>query len=440
MTIIDPHCPKDAPEPMPRAATLELLDLVLNQRHLLDEALQKTPAFTQLSQRDRALAQQITRTVLRHLGQINFLISEFMDKPLGKKGNSALNVIRLGLAQLLFMDTPDHAAIDTAVDLCKGGQLAPYRKLVNAILRRTQREGGEILAGLDTAQINTPHWLWHNWVDSYGEETARAIADQHLIEAPLDLTIKGDPAPWAERLGGTLMPTGSVRLSAHKGTITTLEGFEDGAWWVQDMAASIPARLLGNVSGMDVIDLCAAPGGKTMELAASGANVTAVDRSQKRLKRVQENLDRTHLNATLLAEDATQWQPKILADAVLVDAPCSATGTARRHPDVLHLKQQADVDKLANLQTRLLDAAIKMVRPGGLIVYCTCSLQKSEGEDQIARLLNSNSPVEADPIQKTEAGTLTEIITPDGYLRTLPCHLHQQGGMDGFFAARLRRT
>ncbi|MCW8916845.1 MAG: methyltransferase domain-containing protein [Magnetovibrio sp.] len=425
---------------MPRAATLELLDLVLYQRHLLDEALQQTSAFTKLSQRDRALAQQITRTVLRHLGQINFLISEFMDKPLGKKGNSALNVMRLGLAQLLFMDTADHAAIDTAVDLCKGGQLAPYRKLVNAILRRTQREGREILARTDAAQLNTPHWLWLNWVDSYGEETARAIANQHLIEAPLDLTIKDDPAPWAERLGATLMPTGSVRLSKHKGTITTLEGFEDGAWWVQDMAASIPARLLGNVSGMDVIDLCAAPGGKTMELAASGANVTAVDRSQKRLKRVQENLDRTRLNATLLAEDATEWQPKILADAVLVDAPCSATGTARRHPDVLHLKQQSDVDKLANLQARLLNAAVKMVRPGGLIVYCTCSLQKSEGEDQITRLLTSGAPVEADPIQMAEAGTLTDIITPDGYLRTLPCHMHEQGGMDGFFAARLRRT
>ena len=425
---------------MPRAAALDLLDRVLHQRLLLDEAVLQSPSFAKLSERDRALAQQITRTTLRHLGQINFLISEFLDKPLGKKGKSAENVIRLGLAQLLFLDIPDHAAIDTSVELCKGGQLSPYRKLVNAILRRTQREGREILTELDAAALNTPHWLWTNWVSSYGEETARAIAEQHLIEAPLDLTVKTDPATWTERLDGTLMPTGSVRLPKHKGTITKLEGFDDGAWWVQDMAASIPARLLGNVSGMDVIDLCAAPGGKTMELAASGANVTAVDRSEKRLKRVRDNLERTNLSAELITADAAQWRPKVLADALLLDAPCSATGTARRHPDVLHLKQEQDVEKLANLQSRLLQAATDMVRPGGLIVYCTCSLQRSEGEAQIEAVLNSNLPVELAPITPAEAGTLTQSVTEAGYLRTLPHYLSEQGGMDGFFAARLRRT
>lgn len=425
---------------MPRAAALDLLDRVLHQRLLLDEAALQSATFAKLSERDRALAQQITRTVLRHSGQIDFLISEFLDKPLGKKGKSAQNVIRLGMAQLLFLDIPDHAAIDTTVELCRGGQLSPYRKLVNAILRRTQREGGEILPELDSASLNTPHWLWTDWTDTYGEEVARSIAEQHLIEPPLDLTVKTDPAGWAERLDGTLMPTGSVRLMNHKGTVTKLKGFDDGAWWVQDMAASIPARLLGNVSDMDVIDLCAAPGGKTMELAASGANVTAVDRSEKRLKRVQENLDRTGLSAHLITADAAQWRPKVLADALLLDAPCSATGTARRHPDVLHLKQAQDVEKLANLQARLLKAAVEMVRPGGLIVYCTCSLQKREGEAQIEALLASGAPVELAPITPPEAGALTQSVTEAGYLRTLPHFLAEQGGMDGFFAARLRRT
>jgi len=424
---------------MPRSVALELLDAVLNHKQLLDEAILHTPTFGKLAERDRALTQQITRTVLRHLGEIDSIISSFLDKPLGKKGKAAENVMRIGLAQLFFLDIADHAAVDTTVSLCRGGGLAPYRKLVNAILRRAQREGASMLSDLDTAQANTPAWLWQSWLTAYGEDTAQAIAAQHLIEAPLDITVQNDPTGWAQKLNARLMPTGTLRLPKHKGSITTLPGFDDGVWWVQDLAASVPARLLGNVTDMDVIDLCAAPGGKTMELAAAGARVTAVDRSEKRLRRVRENLDRTGLDATLVTADATTWRPNILADALLLDAPCSATGTARRHPDVLHLKQQADVDKLAALQTRLLTAAVEMVRPGGLIVYCTCSLQPEEGLHQVQALLNDNAPVELDPINPAEAGTLTEIITPDGFLRTLPCHLATEGGMDGFFAARLRR-
>jgi len=428
---------------MPRTAALHLLDAVLNHKHQLDDVLRSdkdhNPGFAKLADRDRALAQQITRTVLRHLGEIDFIISSFLDKPLGKKGLGAENVIRLGLAQLLFLNIADHAAIDTAVNLCSGGHLAPYRKLVNAVLRRAQREGAAILATQDIAQLNTPAWLWDSWVNHYGSEIAHAIAAQHLIEAPLDITPKDDPAAWAEKLDARLMPTGTLRLEHHKGVITTLDGFDDGAWWVQDMAASLPARLLGNVLDLDVIDLCAAPGGKTMELAAAGARVTAVDRSEKRLRRVTENLARTHLDATVITADATSWRPAILADAVLLDAPCTATGTARRHPDVLHLKQPADVTKLAYLQSRLLLAAVEMVRPGGLIVYCICSLQREEGEAQIHALLNSAAPVALDPLKPAEVGTLTDCITPDGFLRTLPHHFGDLGGMDGFFAARLKR-
>jgi len=424
---------------MPRTAALHLLDAILDHKQQLDDALAQAEGFHKLSERDRALAQQITRTTLRHLGEINILISAFLDKPLGKKGLAAQNVMRIGLAQLFFLNIADHAAIDTAVDLCVGGHLAPYRKLVNAILRRAQREGPALLAAQDTAQVNTPAWLWEKLVAAYGEETARAITAQHLIEAPLDITAKEDPASWAEQLEAQLMPTGTLRLSEHKGTITTLPGFDEGVWWIQDLAASLPARLLGNVHNLDVIDLCAAPGGKTMELAAAGARVTAVDRSEKRLMRVTENLKRTNLPAQLITADATEWRPAILADAVLLDAPCSATGTARRHPDVLQLKQPADVHKLAGLQARLLRSAVDMVRPGGLIVYCTCSLLPEEGESQIQALLAAGAPVCLDPLQPAEAGTLTEIVTAEGYLRTLPCHLSELGGMDGFFAARLRR-
>ena len=423
---------------MSRTAAFDLLDAVLGHKRLLDEALDNTPRFNTLADRDRGLAALITRTVLRHLGEIDALIAAFLDKPLGKKGRGAENVLRVGLAQLMFLDIAAHAAVDTTVELCRGGELAPYRKLVNAVLRRAQREGRTVLEALDAPRLNTPDWLWDSWVEAYGIETTRAIATVHMQEPPLDITAKTDPAHWAAALDAQLMPTGTLRL-VRKASVTTLEGFAEGAWWVQDLAASLPARLLGNVAGMDVIDLCAAPGGKTMELAAAGGQVIAVDRSAKRLERVRQNLDRTHLDATLVTADAETWRPVMLADAVLLDAPCSATGTARRHPDVLCLKTPQDVTKLANLQSRLLKAAVEMVRPGGLIVYCTCSLQPEEGERQIEVLLASGAPVELDPVKPAESGALANVVTDQGYLRTLPSHLADQGGMDGFFAARLRR-
>lgn len=423
---------------MSRAAAYDLLNAVLGHNHLLDEAMDKTPSFYNLPDRDRGLASLITFTTLRHLGEIDAILEAFLDKPLGKKGRGVRNIMRIGLTQLLFLDIPPHAAVDTAVNLCTGGNLAPYRKLTNAILRRAQREGAAFLASLDQAKVNTPGWLWQSWVEAYGEEAARAIAAQHLIEPPMDLMVKADPAAWAEKLDAQVLPTGALRLN-NKSSVIQLPGFEEGAWWVQDAAAVMPARLFGDISGLNVIDLCAAPGGKTMELAAQGARVTAVDRSEKRLQRVHQNLERTHLTAKVITANAETWRPDTLADAVLLDAPCSSTGTARRHPDVLRLKTQDDVDKLADLQARLLRAAVDMVRPGGLIVYCTCSLQPEEGPWQIGTLLASDAPVEVDLIQPHEAGTLTDIITADGYLRTLPCHLSELGGMDGFFAARLRR-
>ncbi|MBF0247659.1 MAG: methyltransferase domain-containing protein [Alphaproteobacteria bacterium] len=426
--------------PMPRAAALDLLDDILQRKRLLDDATAQSPAFGRLAERDRALAQQIVRTVLRRLGEIDALTAAFLDKPLGKKGRGVENIIRIGLAQLLFLDIPDHAAVDTAVELCQGGALAPYRKLVNAILRRAGREGVERLSAMDSARLNTPNWLWDAWTAAYGADIAHAIAEQHLLEPPLDITVKADPAAWAEALDAQLTPAGSLRLSGHRGGVTGLPGFADGAWWVQDMAASLPARLLGEVRDLDVVDLCAAPGGKTMELAAAGARVTAVDRSEKRLERVAENLARTGLSATLVAADAETWRPPHLADAVLLDAPCSATGTARRHPDVLRLKTPQDIEKLSDLQVRLLHAALRMVRPGGLVVYCTCSLQPEEGERQIEAFLKAGLPVRHAPILPHEAGALSGVVTAEGYLRTLPCHWAEHGGMDGFFAARLRRT
>lgn len=375
--------------------------------------------------------------MLRRLGQIDAIATGFLAKrelPAGV----VLDILRLGAAQLLFLDTAPHAAVDTAVELTAQRRQASAKGMVNAVLRRIGREGKDLVAAQDPGRLNTPDWLWLSWRTAYGTGRTRALVDAHLQEPPLDLSVKEDPAGWAEKLGATLLPTGSLRRPPG-GAITDLPGFAEGAWWVQDAAARLPAQLLGDVAGQSVIDLCAAPGGKTAQLAAAGARVTAVDRSAPRLKRLTANLQRLQLEAQSVVGDATGWQPAAPADALLLDAPCSATGTIRRHPDVQRLKTDEDVQRLAGLQHRLLGRAVAMVRPGGLLVYCVCSLQPEEGEAQIERLLRERSDVERVPVAASEVGGLAELVTEQGDVRTTPGDLAGQGSMDGFFAARLRR-
>ncbi len=424
---------------MARAAAVDLLETVLERKRTLDDAETASETFLALSPRDRALANAIVITTLRHLGEIDAIIDAYLEKPLGPKARPIRHILRSGLAQFLFLGIPDHAAVSETVDLCRGSGGVPYKKLVNAILRRTGREGAALLKTLDAPKLNTPAWLWERWVKTYGEETTRNIAARHMVEPHLDLAVKSDPAGWAAKLGGTMLPTGAVRLNENKGRVSELEGYEEGEWWVQDAAAQLPVRLLGDVSELNVIDLCAAPGGKTLELAALGAHVTSIDRSEKRLRRVGENLERTKLRADLVTADAATWRPKQLADVVLLDAPCSSTGTLRRHPDVAYLKSETDIQKLAAVQTRLLHGALEMVKPGGRVVYCTCSLEPEEGENQIATLLKAGAPVTTDPMSPAEAGAMGELVNADGQLRTLPSHLSEIGGLDGFFAARLKR-
>jgi 16S rRNA (cytosine967-C5)-methyltransferase len=418
-----------------RDIALDLLDAVLVRKRLLDEAFDAAPRLKQLTERDRGFARLLAATVLRRLGQIDDLLGRCMEKPIPLKAGRARDVLRLGAAQLLFLGTPPHAAISTAVDLLKGTELAGFSGLVNAVLRRLDREGRDWVAAQDAGRLNTPGWMWRAWVAAYGEATAAAIAEAHLHEAPIDITTAGDGAAWAERLEAEMLPTGSLRRAS--GDIVALPGFAEGAWWVQDMAAAIPVRLLGEVGGRRVADLCAAPGGKTLQLAAAGAHVTAVDRSAKRLERVSENLARMGLAAAIVDAEVTAWTPEAPFDAVLLDAPCSATGTLRRHPDGLRLKQPADVAKLSALQGRLLEAAAAMVAPGGVLVYCVCSLEPAEGIERVASL---PAGFRRRPIRADEVGGLAELLTPEGDLRTLPCHLAERGGMDGFFAVRLERV
>ena len=412
---------------------------VLRNKQPFDEAFAASsakPAFSTLAFRDRAFARAIAATGLRRLGQIEDMLGRFLEKPLPADAFEARFILITGATQLAFMEVAPHAAIGLAVEQAKGTRAARHLSgLINAVLRRVTDKAA-ILAEQDASKLNTPGWLWQRWVRHYGEDTASRIAAEHLEEPPLDLSVKAEPAAWAERLSGSLLPWGTVRLNA-KGRIEDIEGYDEGAWWVQDAAATLPALLLGDVKGLRVADLCAAPGGKTSQLAARGAQVTAVDISGPRLRRLQENLARLNLKAETVQVNVNEWTPPEPFDAVLLDAPCSATGTIRRNPDIPYLKSEADITALAAVQARLLKHAPSLLKPGGQLVYATCSLEPEEGEEQIRALLAERSDIILVPIQAEELGIPPEAVTPQGMLRTLPFHA---GGMDSFFAARLALT
>jgi len=425
----------DAPLASRRVAR-DVLSACLDKGQPLDDALAQHPGFGALEPRDRAFVRLLLATTLRRLGEIDSVLDILIARPLEGANLLGREVLRLGAAQLLFLGTPPHAAVDTSVRLVVDARLPHLKGLVNAVLRRLARDGVALLPDRDPARLNTPQWLWQSWRDAFGEETTRAIAAAHLQEAPLDLTARADAAFWTGRLEGKLLPTGTIRRTAG-GIVTELPGFAEGAWWVQDAAATLPARLLGDVAGKRVADLCAAPGGKTLQLAAAGASVTAVDISARRMKRLSENLARAGLSAELVTADASKWTPHEKFDAILLDAPCSGTGTLRRHPDIAWLKNEADVSRLTLAQDRLLAHAAELVKPGGTMVYAVCSLQADEGPARIETLVERNKRLRRNPVQSTELPGLEEAVTEAGDVRTLPSMWADHGGLDGFFIARL---
>jgi 16S rRNA (cytosine967-C5)-methyltransferase len=422
--------------PTARHVALDLIGAVLRRKRPLDDAIEESAAMHRLAGRDRAFARLLVATVLRRLGQIDALIAGCLNMPLAPRAALVQDILRLGVAQLLFLRTPPHAAVATSVDIAQSRGFASHKGLVNAVLRRLSVEGAGRVEEQDAPRLNTPDWLWESWSRTYGEPKARAIATAHLKEAPLDLTLRDDAETWRTVLDGILLPTGTLRRPAG-GALASLPGYVEGAWWVQDAAAALPARLFGDVAGCEVIDLCAAPGGKTAQLATAGARVTAVDRSTRRLERLVANLQRLDLSVDAVGADALTWRPPNPVDAVLLDAPCSTTGAIRRHPDVPHLKLPEDVARLSAVQENLLRAAIEMLRPHGTLVYCTCSLEPEEGQELIESLLCAGAPVERREIDPEEVGAEPEWITPEGDLRTLPCHFGQYDGIDGFYCARL---
>ena len=445
--------PAEVPGLAARRIAADILDGVLHKHRTLDDQLDGAtahPALKTLADRDRALMRRLVATILRRLGTLGHLLSRLLDRGIPTDAPRAQSALLIGAAQILWMDVPDHAAVDLSVRLVQSDRrAAKYAGLVNAVLRRCAREGAGIVDEVKTETLDIPPWLLKRWIAHYGEATAKAMAHAILHEPSLDLTVKSDPAQWATRLHGEQLPTGTVRTLL-QGSVTMLPGFSEGAWWVQDAAAALPARLFGDIKGKTIVDFCAAPGGKTAQLAQAGARVIALDRSPARVARLKDNMTRLSLEAEAIVVDATEWQGDVGGfdaggfDGILIDAPCTSTGTIRRHPDVAWLRQEADIAALGPLQKRLLQRAAGLLKPGGILVYCTCSLEPEEGEAAVTALLSAESGLKRAPIAPDEVAGLAEVINPQGDLRTLPSHLAHAdprlGGLDGFYAARLVKS
>jgi 16S rRNA (cytosine967-C5)-methyltransferase len=429
-----------------RAAAQAILGQVLRKHRPLDEAMESVFGTAQLEPRDAGFARAIAAETLRRLGQLQALLHAFVPKmPPQHRSGPTLEILLAGACELSFLKVAAHAAVDAANELAaRDPKALHFKSLINAVLRRIAREGEGILAAQDAARLNTPDWLWSRWCDTYGEETTRNIATAHLAPPPLDIHVKETgsrhSAVSAEHFrmpNAEPLPGGMLRLG-ESARIEELPGFAQGEWWVQDFAATLPVRLLGDVRDATVIDLCAAPGGKCAQLAAAGARPIAVERDAVRLQRLKQNLERLHLDAELIEADVRDFTPKERAPFVLLDAPCSATGTIRRHPDLPWIKNAADVNTCADAAAELLDAAADMVADNGVLVFAVCSLEPEEGPEQVEAFLAHHPAFQREDIGADEIFGMADLIR-DGDLRTLPCHLAGQGGMDGFYAARLRR-
>ena len=424
-------------------ATTLLTRVIDDQRNLdaLCDLKHGVREFLSLDERDRSLARAIAVSALRHRTTIEFVLKKVLDRPPPKRARFLIHSLHVAVAQILFLDVPSNAAVDLAVTAIGGNQTsARFRNLSNAVLRRVAREKEAFLPGQLELPSPLPQWLSSSLRRDYGKSKLEKISDSLGLLPKVDITVKSDPSIWADKLGGKLLPTGSIRLETSV-PVSELEGYADGEWWVQDAAASIPAYLVGGPKGGRVLEICAAPGGKTAQLINMGHTVTALDISAPRLKRMRENLARLKMSAEMIHADVLHFQPDRLFDAVLLDAPCSSTGTIRRHPDVMWTKTKEEVSELAELQYRMLNKALDFVQPGGTLVFSNCSILKEEGENIHAKMLGARTDIKASSIMPDEVFGLGELINGQGALRSLPFHLEvpgnkNLGGMDGFFASR----
>ena len=429
-----------------RWAAMMFVEKCLTDHLPLDQAFDQTCHHFEdkITAQDKAFIRHLGTTCLRHLGQLDAMINHTTSRKLTGKQLVIRNILRLGITQLLYMKVPAHAAVNSAVKMTnkqKNPSDRHAKGMVNAILRRIDREQEKFLTNFSPVQ-NLPKWLKDSWTDRYGKSEVENIAAALLIEPPFDFSFKPDidREDWAEKLGGTLLAHSSVRVG-RPGSVQALPGYEDGLWWVQDVAASLPARLLGAKPGDHVLEFCAAPGGKTAQLAASGCQVTAVDQSKRRLRRLRENMARLNLTCDVITSDAADYVPDNNAhkkpDYILLDAPCSATGTLRRHPELSRSKSRKDIEALMVIQLQLLDHAVDLLPVGGKLIYCVCSMENEEGPAQIKSLLARNPTVKRNRISLAELPGFEQAVLSSGDVQTLPHHI--VGGMDGFFISRLEK-
>ncbi|MGI9364876.1 MAG: RsmB/NOP family class I SAM-dependent RNA methyltransferase [Rhizobiaceae bacterium] len=442
-----------------RTAATILLTRVVDDGRSLDGLLDTRHGPTQykeLSDADKALSRAIVVTALRHRGEIEIGLSKVLDRKPPKNARHLIHTLHVATAQILHMDVPDSAAVDLAIAALKNDQRSTrFAGLANAVLRRLSREKMDMFSTMSTSEIavtNMSPWLRKRIRKDYGKERLASIAIQHMLEPIIDLTVKSDPEQWAEKLGGIHLFGNSLRVD-RPGRIESWPGFGEGKWWIQDAAASLPVNLFGELSGRTALDLCAAPGGKTAQLASGGAQVTALEASTPRLDRLNSNLQRLNLNAETINADMMEWTSDRLFDAVLLDAPCSSTGTIRRHPDVQWNKSEQIVNELAQLQIDMIIRAAEFVKPGGTLVFANCSIDRAEGEDVYATILSRDIGLEPDPTTAEECFGLAELINRQGTIRSLPCHLQcpappagmksesrRWTGLDGFFCARFKKA
>ncbi|WP_420862106.1 RsmB/NOP family class I SAM-dependent RNA methyltransferase [Algirhabdus cladophorae] len=414
----------------PRKAALRMMDAVMLQGKLMSELADLTDG---LSPADRARAQRLAMTTLRHLDKADRVLNAYVKKT---PPVPVMNVLRLATVELCEEAEADHGVVNSAVNaVAKIPRAGHLKGLANAVLRKVAKDGPQRWTELPAARL--PLWLRKPLAQAYGKLDVNQMEAVWSKPAPLDITLKSDASDWAEKLGATKLPSGSLRLE-NAGRVTGLEGYDEGAWWIQDAAAAMPVRLLDPKPNETIIDLCAAPGGKTMQLAASGAAVTAVDLSEKRMQRVRENLDRTGLNAELIVDDALSVAGQF--DAVLLDAPCSATGTLRRHPDLPYAKDGSEFGALIGLQEAMLDHSLSLLKPGGRLVFCTCSLLPDEGECHIDALIERRSDVLVDRGALEQDWIDPAWRSSEGGLRLRPDFWRESGGMDGFYIAVLRKS
>ena len=409
----------------PRSICLDILEQVLDHTQNLDVVFDKKT--NQLNGQDKGFVRMLVTTTLRRLGQIDAVISKHLKKPLPKKALKVQRILELGICQILFMNTAIYASVNESVELARDTTKNDvYTGLVNAILRQTDRQRAEFNPNKGLEK-NIPKWLLDSWQESYGKQRTEQFLSAFVKEPSLSLTVKENPEFWAEKLGGIVGPNRTVKILGNP-FIPDLAGYADGAWWIQDTGATFPVALLGDVKGLKVADLCAAPGGKTAQLVAAGANVDAFDISEKRMQRVTENLTRLKMKANIKVVNANDITGEKIYDAILLDAPCSATGTFRRHPDMIYHRRPEDVTSLSKAQENLLRTAHRLLKDNGRLVYCTCSLQREEGEGTLHRVRDLFTPLPLTiPFVK-------DFLTPDGFVRTFP-----DQDMDGFFMALLEK-